>query len=43
MPINFDLDKIRIEHNCCNYFETGLYDPRCNVSSKQALLCGFDK
>lgn len=43
MPINFDLNKIRIEHQCCNYFETGLYDPRCNVSSKQALLCEFDK
>jgi len=43
MPITFDLDRLRKEHNCVNYFETGLYDPRHNVSSKQALSCGFDK
>lgn len=43
MPINFNLEKLRIEHNCLNYFETGLWDPRTDVSSKQALLCGFDK
>jgi len=43
MPINFDLEQLRKEHNCLNYFETGLWDPRTNVSSKQALLCGFEK
>lgn len=43
MPINFDLEKIRKEYNCSNYFETGLYDPRGDVSTKKALSCGFDK
>lgn len=43
MPINFDLEKIRQEHNCKNYFETGLWDPREDVSSKYALNCNFDK
>lgn len=43
MPISFDLEKIRQINNCTNYFETGLYDPRKNVSSKQALECNFDK
>ena len=43
MPISFDLEKLRKEHNCVNYFETGLWDPRSNVSSKQALSCGFKK
>ncbi len=41
MPINFDLEKLRIEHDCLNYFETGLWDPRTDVSSKKALACGF--
>jgi hypothetical protein len=43
MPISFDLESLRKKHNCINYFETGLWDPRYDVSSKQALLCGFDK
>jgi hypothetical protein len=43
MPISFDLEKLRKQHNCVNYFETGLWDPRNNVSSKLALSCGFDK
>jgi hypothetical protein len=43
MPINFDIEKLRQEHNCINYFETRLYDPRTDVSSKQALNCNFDK
>jgi len=43
MPISFDLENIRQTHNCMNYFETGLWDPRQNVSSKQALKCNFDK
>ena len=43
MPISFDIEKLRVEHNCVNYFETGLWDPRTNVSSKQALECNFDK
>ena len=37
MPINFDLDEIRKKYNCINYFETGLWDPRTNVSCKKAL------
>ena len=43
MPICFDLESLRKEHNCVNYFETGLWDPRDDVSSKKALSCGFDK
>ena len=43
MPIDFDLEQLRKNHNCVNYFETGLWDPRDNVSSKKALSCGFDK
>ena len=43
MPIDFDLEKLRKEHECLNYFETGLWDPRGNVSSKKALSCGFEK
>jgi hypothetical protein len=43
MPISFDLEKLRIKHNCVNYFETGLWDPRTNVSSKLALSCRFNK
>ena len=43
MPINFDLEELRKEHNCLNYFETGLWDPRSDVSSRKALACGFEK
>lgn len=43
MPIKFDIEKLREQFNCINYFETGLFDPRTNVSSKQALLCNFNK
>lgn len=43
MPISFDLEYLRVKHNCINYFETGLWDPRDNVTSKLALSCGFDK
>ena len=43
MPISFDLEILRNMHNCVNYFETGLWDPRDDVSSKKALSCGFDK
>jgi len=43
MPIKFDLESLRKEHNCLNYFETGLWDPRCEVSSRMALRCGFKK
>ena len=42
MPIAFDLESLRKTHNCVNYFETGLWDPRADVSSRQALTCGFD-
>lgn len=43
MPIKFDLEKLRQEHNCINYFETGLWDPRNDISTKLALSCGFNK
>lgn len=43
MPMNFDLEQVRKEHNCVNYFETGLWDPRCDVSINFALASGFDK
>ena len=43
MPIEFDLENLRKEHNCVNYFETGLQDPRDDVSSKKALNSNFDK
>jgi len=43
MTIIFDLKKLRADHSCLNYFETGLYDPRTNVSSKQALSSNFEK
>ena len=43
MPISFDLEDLRTKHNCVNYFETGLWDPRTDVSSKLALSCRFDK
>ena len=43
MPINFDLENLRQKYDCINYFETGLWDPRSNVSSKQALLSNFNK
>lgn len=43
MPISFDLQAIKEKHNCVNYFETGLWDPRSNVSSKQALAAGFER
>jgi len=43
MPIAFDLEELRVKHNCVNFFETGLWDPRSDVSSRKALSCGFDK
>ena len=44
MPISFDLEELRKTHNCVNYFETGLWDPRNpNVSSRLVVSCGFDK
>jgi hypothetical protein len=42
MPISFDLKKLKEKYNCVNYFETGLWDPTTNVSSRQALSAGFD-
>lgn len=43
MPLKFDLEGLRVKHDCVNYFETGLWDPRGNVSSKSALAAGFKK
>jgi hypothetical protein len=43
MPIAFDIEALRQEHQCSIYIETGLWDPRDNVSSKQALAANFDR
>lgn len=43
MPIRFDLEALRQQHGCVNYFETGLWDPRSDVSSRQALQSKFNK
>lgn len=43
MPIAFDLEFYRNKYNCVNYFETGLWDPRTDVSSKMALRSNFKK
>ncbi len=43
MPISFDLEEFRKEHDCTNYFETGLWDPELGVSTKNALACNFAK
>ena len=44
MPIAFDLEDLRKTHNCVNFFETGLWDPRLEgISSKLALSSGFNK
>ena len=41
MTAGFDFEKIRSEHDCVHYFETGLWDPTSDVSSKQALAGNF--
>jgi hypothetical protein len=43
MPIQFNLEDLRKEYGCKTYLETGLYDPRVDVSCKKALLCDFEK
>lgn len=43
MPISFDIEALRATHNCVNYFETGLYDPRENVSIHYANRANFNK
>lgn len=43
MPIAFDLEELRKKHNCSVYFETGLWDPTTDISSKSALLAEFKK
>ncbi len=43
MPIAFDLEDLRKLHGCQTYLETGLWDPRVDVSSKLALKCNFEK
>ena len=44
MPVNFDLDKVRKEHKCNIYFETGLWNvAREDTSLCQALRLPFDK
>tara|TARA_B110000467_G_C18263623_1_gene447846 strand:+ start:567 stop:1139 length:573 start_codon:yes stop_codon:yes gene_type:complete len=41
MPIAFDLEKLREQHECNVYFETGLYDPREKVSIRDAINANF--
>jgi hypothetical protein len=43
MPIDFDIEELRNQFGCEVFFETGMWDPRTNVSSKQALRGGFEK
>ena len=43
MPVAFDLEQLRKLHGCEMYLETGLWDPRENVSSRQALKCNFER
>jgi hypothetical protein len=43
MPIAFDLEKLRQQHDCEVYFETGLYDPREKVSIRDAINSTFKK
>ena len=42
MPISFDLEAIREKHGCKIYFETGLWDPRSEISCKKALRSNFE-
>lgn len=43
MPISFDIEELRQRYNCSTYLETGLYDPRRDVSCRKALTTGFKK
>jgi|UniRef100_A0A6C0LYW7 hypothetical protein len=38
MPIKFDLENLRKEHECVNYFETRLYNPQADVSIKKCAI-----
>jgi hypothetical protein len=43
MPIAFNIEELRQRFGCTTYLETGLYDPRMDVSCRKALQCGFKK
>jgi hypothetical protein len=43
MPIGFDIEALRQNLKCHVYFETGLWDPRDDVSCTKALECNFDR
>lgn len=43
MPISFDLERIREQHQCKVYLETGMWNPTSDISLRKALKCGFDK
>ena len=43
MPTSFDFEELRERFACDVYLETGLYDPREDVSCRKALGCGFKK
>tara|TARA_B100001094_G_C17897962_1_gene654963 strand:- start:380 stop:520 length:141 start_codon:yes stop_codon:yes gene_type:complete len=38
MPINFDLEKIRKEYDCLNYFETGLHEVANRISCERPFV-----
>ena len=43
MPIAFDIESLRQQHNCKHYFETGLWDPiQQDISSWKAVESNFD-
>ena len=43
MPIQFNLQSLKDEHDCKIYLETGLFDPTCDISCKKALSVDFDR
>jgi len=43
MPLSSDLNELRIKYDCKVYLETGMWDPRTEVSLRKALRCSFDK
>lgn len=43
MPISFDLEAIKGEHQCTVYLETGMWNPTSDISLRKALKCSFDK
>lgn len=43
MPIYFELEDLRKQYDCKNYFETGMWDPESpHVSIHNAIKSNFD-